>query len=89
MRDVRELLNHGMNAASERLNDPKNVEKGDFPINVMTSFFMFTEEAEELKIEVQVGKDYARIREEIGDCIAILSMMAKACDNHIEKASGK
>ena len=87
MRDNQKLLEQANKATMERLTDPKNVIKGDFPEKLSEALRLYRLEHEEILAEVmEYPPDFEKLRYEIADTIVTLSFGIQICDNLINNS---
>lgn len=81
------MLTGGIKAQWERLDDPKNSIKGNFPEDIEKIKKYIDEEEGELDVELYEGKkyDYKRIRDEAADLKNYLDNLIMICDKEIAK----
>lgn len=85
MRNNFDLINQANIAMKERLNDPKNVVKGNFPTDINELFFFAMDEMRELAEEVKASKwDYERIASEAADAMNYLAMIIKSANEQCQ-----
>ena len=81
------LLDSMFIAVLERLNDPKNVLKGDFPEKLSEALRLYRLEHDEIIQEVmQYPPDFEKLRYEMADAIVCLSFGIQVCDNLIKNS---
>jgi len=86
MRNYEELLTHANKAMMERLTDPKNVAKGDFPIRLGIIADGIVEEYHEIMMEFDKARrtavmDKERLRSELSDLMVACSFGIILCDH--------
>ena len=87
MRDNAKLIEAMNIAVTERLNDKKNVLKGDFPEKLSEALRLYRLEHEEILAEVmEYPPDFEKLRYEIADAIVCLSFGIQICDNLINNS---
>jgi len=85
MRDNQKLLERANKATMERLTDPKNVIKGDFPEKLSEALRLYRLEHEEILAEVmEYPPDFEKLRYEIADGIVCLAFAISCLDRLIE-----
>ena len=87
MRNEKELLEHGNEAQYERLIDPKNNLKGDFPEKMSELYHYLQKEVIELKHEIEPkerNRSFIRIRDEAADVANFAHMIILSCDKRIK-----
>ena len=81
MRDNTKLLDSMVPAVLERLNDPKNVLKGDFPDKLVEAIRLYRLEHDEIIQELlSYPHDFEKIRYEMADAIVCLSFGIQICN---------
>lgn len=85
MRETGDVLFSGMATAWERLNDPKNTKKGDFPESIIGTFNLLAVEVEELAAECTDFPEWERVWQEAGDVIAFASIIANIAREQLER----
>jgi NTP pyrophosphatase (non-canonical NTP hydrolase) len=85
MRNNTVLIRHTIRAMLERLDDPKNSCKGDFPVGITEIVDLYREEVMELEAEFMAKNlDWERVRYEAADLAVCLSFLIAACDRSIK-----
>lgn len=85
---LKTMLTGGIKAQWERLNDPKNSIKGNFPEDIEKIKKYIDEEEGELDVELceKEEYDYKRIREEAADLKNYLDSLILICDKEIAES---
>jgi NTP pyrophosphatase (non-canonical NTP hydrolase) len=85
MRNNTVLIRHTIRAMLERLDDPKNSCKGDFPVDIAEIVDLYREEVMELEAEFMAKNlDWERVRYEAADLAVCLSFLISECDRRIK-----
>jgi hypothetical protein len=84
MRSETGLVSAGVKAQLEKLYEPRNKDKGDFPDNIQLLLVKLHGEYKELKTEIEAmdytPESYERIRLEAADVANFAHMIILACD---------
>lgn len=85
MRDTIGLLSGSMKAMIERVEDPKNASKGEFPTDMAEAVSLYYDEIRELDYELTTdeGIDFERTRYEAADVMVCLAMIINICDKKL------
>lgn len=90
MRDNTKLLDSMVSAVLERLNDPKNMLKGDFPDKLVEAIRLYRLEHDEIMQELlSYPPDFEKIRYEAADAIVCLSFVIQITDRLIKDIAEK
>lgn len=85
MRDVDALLNAGIKAQLEKL-DENGHKKGFDNLDTFESYYLLVAEVKELRVEIYMSKtDYQATRKEFADIANFAHMGILACDKEINK----
>jgi hypothetical protein len=85
MRDNTVLIRRTIRAMLERLDDPKNSCKGNFPVDITEIVDLYREEIMELEAELMAKSlDWERVRYEAADLAVCLSFLIAECDRRIK-----